>query len=79
MVRRQALGDVRLDQREPRIVGEVTEVVLGAGDEVVHRHDRATTADQRIDKVRRDEAGSAGDENPVALSETLGNDHGARL
>ena len=52
LVRRQPVGDVRLDQREARLAREVRDVVLGAGDEVVDRDDGGTAVDQRVNEVR---------------------------
>ena len=53
---RQRLGDVGLDQREPRVVGEVGDVVLGTGDEVVDGHDacapRASSASTRCEPTK---------------------------
>src|SRR5439155_17683927 len=74
-VTRQRFADVRLDEREPRLVGQVRHVVLGAGDEVVHGHDRCAPGEQRIDEVRTNETGTAGDHDPMPLAITLRNRH----
>jgi hypothetical protein len=48
---RQRLGHVGLDQREPRVVGEVGDVVLAAGDEVVDGHDGGVPSEEGVHEV----------------------------
>jgi len=47
----QTVGDVRLDKREGRRLRQVGDVLLGAGHEVVHRHDRAATGEEGVNQV----------------------------
>jgi hypothetical protein len=47
----QPLGNVALDEREQRVVGEVGDVFLRTGHEVVDRDHRATPRDQGVDEV----------------------------
>ena len=54
---------VVVDQREPWVVGEVLDVLLAAGHEVVDAHHLLATLDQRVAQVRSEEPGAAGDED----------------
>ncbi|GGM10981.1 hypothetical protein GCM10007977_010140 [Dactylosporangium sucinum] len=51
------------------------DVVLTAGEEVVHHDNLRTPGDQGIGEVRPDKTGSSGEEDAVTLAVTLRNDH----
>jgi hypothetical protein len=75
MVVGQPVGDVGLDEREARVLGQVRHVVLGPGHEVVDRHHRAAARQQRVDQVRRYKPRTPGDEDAVICSESRDYDH----
>jgi hypothetical protein len=54
-------GDVVAHQLEVRVAEQVDDVVLGAGEEVVHAEHVVAVGDQALAEVRAEEAGAAGD------------------
>ena len=57
--------DVVAHQLEPRMTDEMREVVLVAGEEVVHAEDVVARRQQALAKMRAQEAGPAGDEDSL--------------
>jgi hypothetical protein len=51
LVRRQRLADVGLDEREPLVVAEVSDVVLASGEEAVDGHHCRTAREQGFYQV----------------------------
>ena len=59
-------GDVVAHQLEVRVVQQVDDVVLGAGEEVVDAQHVVAVGQQAVAQVRAEEAGAAGDHDPFS-------------
>ena len=55
------VGNVAIDDFETRVIDVVDKVLAPAGDEIVEHAHASALAQQRIDKMASNEAGSAGD------------------
>ena len=58
--------DVVTDELEPRIVVQVVDVPLGAGEQVVDAQHFVALGEQAVAQVGAQESGAAGDEDPLA-------------
>ena len=50
---------------ETRVVDQVLDVALGAGEEIVEAHDLMAALDQPVAQMRAEKAGAAGDKDPL--------------
>ena len=55
--------DVALDEHETLVIGEVGDVLGGAGAEVVDADDVVAAPDQEVAQVRAEESGAPGDQD----------------
>ena len=73
----QREGDVVAQELEVGVGEQVRDVVLGAGEEVVHADDVVPVGEQALAEVGAEEAGAAGDED--AFAEEVGHGGGFRF
>jgi hypothetical protein len=73
------LGDVVLDELEVGISGMVGDVVEGAGDEIVHRHDPVPFGEKPVTEVGTEETGPSRDECDRFSDWCGGAGHGGRV
>lgn len=62
------LDDIVPDELEPGVAEQMNEVVLPAGEEVVHNDDIVAPSDQLVDEVASNETGAASDDDPGSAS-----------
>lgn len=64
----ERLDDVVSNELEPRISEMVSDVLLSAGEEIIHYNHAVAPRDQTIHEVAAHEAGAAGDDYAEALA-----------